>query len=196
MQHNTTLFIWWKIWDMSQRPPRVLNVLDHVSHSTDPEGGEYPSWVPKWFEAKTCLTMKGYFLDGFCDGHFRYFAQVHDNPLVGSSQNPRVLSIDGFKADTIYSVTDVASYHLPDVEAQIRFLKKYWSQLSPFSLTPSPNSGYRDGQPLDAAFCKAISAPPLGDALASVSSHSLTGVDYSLPENFQEQVKKHHCGWR
>ncbi|KAF7559761.1 hypothetical protein G7046_g4394 [Stylonectria norvegica] len=46
---------------MMRKSPRVLDVLNHVMHTSDPEGGEYPSWVPKWFEPKTCQIIKGYY---------------------------------------------------------------------------------------------------------------------------------------
>ena len=89
---------------MIRKSPRVLDVLTHVMHTTNPEEGEYPSWVPKWFEPKTNQLMQGYFLAGFCKGHFRYFAEVHDNSVRSPAQFPRILSIDGFGVDTVHTI--------------------------------------------------------------------------------------------
>jgi hypothetical protein len=55
--------------------PRRLDVLDYVSHTSDPEGGsQYPLWVPKWSDPRATQPMVEVLGSGFCDGHFRYFA--------------------------------------------------------------------------------------------------------------------------
>ncbi len=68
-----------------RRAPRVLDVLSHVQHIEDPSTAGWPSWVPKWFPSRSAsmLGMLPVFSAGFCDGHFRYFAEVHDNPFRG-----------------------------------------------------------------------------------------------------------------
>lgn len=153
---------------MVRKPPRVLDVPDQVSHTSNPEGGEYPSWVPKWFEPRTTLPMTGAFLAGFCDGHFRYFAQVHDNPLAGGARFPRTLSLDGFFVDSTHGVSEVMRFETGDREATVAIMERSWLQLFPFPMTPPPGTRYRDGQPLDVAFCKAVSAYPLGDIMGLI----------------------------
>lgn len=174
---------------MIRKSPRVLDVLNHVMHTRDPEGDPWPSWVPKWFEPRTCHMMKGYYLAGFCDGHFRYFAECHDNPMRGNAMRPRVLSIDGFGVDAVRSVTDVMVFEPSDDETSLSILERSWSQLFAFPLTPRPPTRYRDGLPLDVSFCKAMFAYPFGSLIAMAAQNSVTGIDFSLPTDFKEQVQ-------
>ncbi|KAL6859797.1 hypothetical protein ACO1O0_003821 [Amphichorda felina] len=176
---------------MVRKSPRVLDVLDHVSHASNAEGGEYPSWVPKWFEPRITQTMSGAFLAGFCDGHFRYFAEVHDNPLMGTARDPRTLSIDGFFVDNAYSVSDVLRYETRDINDTVAVIERAWSQLFPFRMspTPTPSARYRDGQPLDLAFCKTVSAHPLGDGMSLVTENRAPGsTTLTLPDDFGSQI--------
>lgn len=174
---------------MLRKSPRVLDVLNHVMHTSDPEGNEYPSWVPKWFEPKTTQIMKGYYTAGFCDGHFRYFAQVHDNPIRGEPVRPRVLSIDGFRVDGIRSVTGVMKFDPADDATTVAFVERAWSELFSFPLFPRTTTRYLDGKPLDLAFARAISAHPFGSLISLAVEGSLTGIDMALPQNFIEQAK-------
>ena len=173
---------------MVRKSPRMLDVLDHVTHSSDPEGGEYPSWVPKWFEPRTTQLMSGTFLAGFCDGHFRYFAEVHDNPLTGTAQFPRTLSIDGFFVDSAHGVSDVLRYETGRLGDAVATIEQAWSQLFPFPMTPPPSRCYRDGQPLDLTFCKTVSARPLGDGMGLITEGWATGGgNLTLPDDFTSQ---------
>jgi hypothetical protein len=75
---------------MVLKQPRVLDILDHVQQLEDPSAGGYPSWMPKWFEPKSCRVLSGCFLAGLCDGHFPYFAELHDCPYgVPSARSDR-----------------------------------------------------------------------------------------------------------
>jgi hypothetical protein len=164
---------------MIRKSPRRLDVLDYVSHTSDPEGGsEYPSWVPKWFEPRPSQPMTEVLSTGFCDGHFRYFAEVHDNPLMGGARLPRTLSIDGFFVDSARGVSDVMRYETRQPEDTVATMDRSWSQIFPFPMTPPPKSThYRDGQPLDLAFCKAVSAYPLGNAASWMVENWDKGAD-------------------
>ncbi|CAM1504816.1 Fc.00g024070.m01.CDS01 [Cosmosporella sp. VM-42] len=174
---------------MLRKSPRVLDVLNHVMHTSDPEGGEYPSWVPKWFEPKTNQIMRGYYLAGFCNGHFRYFGEIHDNPMRGNAVRPRVLSIDGFRVDAVQTVTDIMRFDPADDETTVSIIERTWSQLFSFPIVPRSDSKYRDGQPLDVAFCKTISAYPFGGLIYMATQGSITGIDLALPENFKDQFR-------
>jgi hypothetical protein len=153
-----------------RRPPSTLDVLEHVMHVDDPERkgdeAEYPTWVPRWFEPRVYNIMShACFSSGLSKGR-RFSAQVHDNALGAIPRSPRVLSLDGYTVDIVRGTSDPLHLADTDGEACLRALEQAWLELFPFPMTPSPSRRYRDGQSLDLAFCKAVSAHPLGSHLA------------------------------
>lgn len=181
---------------MLRAQPRVLDVLDHVSHQTEPNPSDWPSWVPRWFENRSVQKMSGLYLAGFCKGHFRYFAEIHDNPLggranplSGGARFPRTLSIDGYHVDVVQQASSVMQHNILLAAPTIASIERAWSELFPFPMTPSPSARYRDGGPLDVAFCKAISAHPFGDGvgISAESMHTSTSTAWTLPDNFKEE---------
>ncbi|KAK0753763.1 heterokaryon incompatibility protein-domain-containing protein [Schizothecium vesticola] len=162
-----------------RKPPRLLNVLHHVQHNMDPtvSPDEYPSWVPKWFEPATCFPFQGAFLAGQCDGHFRYFAEIHDNPLRGEPLRPRVLSLDGFRCDVVDRISDVMHFGFSDDKRTISAIQTAWSQLFPFPMCGPNTPAYmhRPAEPLGVAFCNALAASPLGFITASMIRNSRWG---------------------
>ncbi|KAK3360772.1 HET domain-containing protein [Lasiosphaeria hispida] len=175
-----------------RKPPRLLNVLHHVQHNTDPtlSQDEYPSWVPKWFEPATCFPFRGAFLAGQCDGHFRYFADIHDNPMRGEALRPRVLSLDGFHVDIIDKVSDIMNFGFSDDKLTISAIQAAWSQLFSFPMFAANTPAYRHrpAEPLEAAFCNALAASPLGFITASMVHNSRWGNwSNALPANHMQE---------
>ncbi|RYP81468.1 hypothetical protein DL770_005901 [Monosporascus sp. CRB-9-2] len=93
---------------MVRKSPRVLDVLSHVQHTSDPIPGSHPSWVPKFDEPQSCsLIPPRLFIPGIPrTGHYRYFAVLHDCPLRGMPLEPNVLQLDGFRLDVVEAVSD------------------------------------------------------------------------------------------
>ena len=152
---------------LARQSPRMLDALDHVQHRGDPEEGPYPSWMPRWFEAKSCFIFSGAFLAGFCDGHFRYFAGLHDCLLSGDAVWPRVLSLDGFRFDIVQATSEVMTLGSSNEETASA-IRQVWPQLFQAPLFPRTKRSYRDGESLDAAFCKALLTAPLGTIIGSI----------------------------
>ncbi|KAK0644001.1 heterokaryon incompatibility protein-domain-containing protein [Cercophora newfieldiana] len=162
--------------------PRLLDVLHHVQHNTDPtlSQDEYPSWVPKWFEPATCFPFRGAFLTGICDGHFRYFAEIHDNPLRGEALRPRVLSLDGFRVDIIDKVSNIMTFGFSDDKLTLFSF--------PMFAPNTPAYLHRPAEPLEMAFCNALAASPLGFITASVIRNSRWGNwSNALPANHMQE---------
>ncbi|KAL8649751.1 MAG: hypothetical protein Q9210_004213 [Variospora velana] len=147
---------------MMRKSPRMLDILSHVQHLDNPLSDSYPSWVPKWFQPRSASLIGGIgcFLAGLCDGHFPYFALLHDSPLSGKSIRPDILSLDGYQIDRVKSVSQLMNIgvleELP-IEAS-------WDHLvgTPFSTSFHT---YRNGEMLQMAFCKSLAAGCLGAAL-------------------------------
>ncbi len=127
-----------------RKAPRVLDILSHVQHIEDPSTAGWPSWVPKWFPPRSAsmFSMMPVFSAGFYDGHFKYFAEVHDNPYAGKAIDPNSLKIDGFYVDRVRAISEVIQIdHIP--------------------LFPCDNH-YQNGEPLDVAFCSTLAGGILG----------------------------------
>ena len=151
-----------------RKSPRILDALNHVQHHQDPELGEYPSWVPKWFEPRRSMVFpRGIYLSGFCDGHFRYFAKLHDSPLTGQSQQPRVLSLDGYRCDVVQAMSDEVDFQhqLEGLDLALAVISKVWLQLFGRPLSSHDAAQYFDGTSLTRAFLLAMGA----GTLASIS---------------------------
>ncbi|WYZ37190.1 hypothetical protein EsH8_II_000696 [Colletotrichum jinshuiense] len=173
-----------------RKQPRVLDVLDHVHHIEDPSLTEYPSWVPKWFERRTCFVFKGAYLAGFCDGHFRYFAELHDIPIRDDPVRPRVLSLDGYHVDVVQNTSEPFDFAFGP-RATLSAILKAWEELFGIPIAPRCGRRYRDGSPLDAAFCKAILAGVLGSIIGF--SHLLTQKHGGFNPLFDDRTRKSHA---
>lgn len=170
-----------------RKQPRVLDVLDHVQHNEDPGIGEYPSWVPKWFGRRTCFVFKGAYLAGFCDGHFRYFAEVHDIPIREEPVRPKVLSLDGYRVDAVQKTSETFVFGWGSRETALAIMNA-WEQLFGVPIAPRCGRAYRDGGLLDVAFCKAVLAGVLGSIIGY--SSLLTQKHGGLNPLFDDRTRK------
>jgi len=167
---------------LMSKPPRMLDVLGHLQHNADPSpSDEYPSWVPKWFEPSSCFAMRGAFLAGLCDGHFKSFAELHDTPLRGRPIRPRVLSLDGFRVDVVDKVSDVLEFGFDDNERTVAAVGRAWAQLFPFPMFGAETPPYQSGESLGVAFCSALGASSLGFIMGSVIRNFTQGRLSVLP---------------
>ena len=155
------------------KAPRLLDILSHVQHIEDSNTAGWPSWVPKWFQPRSAsmFGMIPVFLAGFCDGHFRYFAEVHDNPLGGRAIDPNSLKIDGFYIDRVRVTSEVIQTDSTEAVPVVA----YWSQL--FNHIPLfPCDKYdRNGEPLDVAFCSTLAGGILGPLMVKLLQGDDTG---------------------
>ncbi|KAK1968621.1 HET domain-containing protein [Colletotrichum sublineola] len=172
---------------LMRKQPRILDVLDHVQHNEDPNLGEYPSWVPKWFDQRTCLVFKGAYLAGFCDGHFRYFAELHDIPIRDDPVQPKILSLDGYHVDMVQKTSETFDFGWGS-RATASAIVDAWGQLFGVPLAPRCGLKYRDGSLLDVAFCKAVLAGVLGSIIGH--SHVLTQKHGGLNPLFDDRTRK------
>ncbi|TEA18172.1 Heterokaryon incompatibility protein 6, OR allele [Colletotrichum sidae] len=154
-----------------RRQPRVLDVLEHVSHIEQPGTGGYPSWVPKWFERRSCMVMKGAFFAGFWEGRPPYIADLRDSPMHGESLRPDVLSLGGYHVDVV-SRTGEPFEFVSGYQNVMTAISRSFLELFEMPFIPRPRTRYRDGSPLDVAYCKALMAGFLGAAVGR--SHLLT----------------------
>jgi hypothetical protein len=108
---------------------------------------------------------------------------------VGGARLPRTLSIDGFFVDRIRCVSVVIRYETNQLEDNVATMDRSWSQILPFPETPLPKSThYRDGQPLDLAFCKAVSGYPLGNAASWGAENWGKGADFTAPSDSETRL--------
>ncbi|OAX82345.1 hypothetical protein ACJ72_03304 [Emergomyces africanus] len=148
-----------------RKSPRVLTVLAHVQHIDDPAQSEFPSWVPKWFQPRQCSVLEmGCFLAGFCDGHFRYFAEAEDMPLSKEPMRPDSLQLRGFHVDRVKSVSQVLEYSLTGAFP----FQDLWDQMFSFPINQAQMPLYYDKTPLVMAFCATLLAAPLGASVADL----------------------------
>ena len=178
---------------LMRKSPRMLDVLDNVQHRGDPGAGEYPSWVPKWFEQNSCSVMKGCFLAGLCDGHFRYFAEIHDNPLLGRSSRPQVLSLDGYRFDVIQTVSDVMDFTTPSDGITVSVIQRVWSQIFQFPMFSPKIPPYRNGELLEVAFFTTLAVCPLGILVAQGIAKLKTGAKINMPRDSQPSAYQELC---
>jgi hypothetical protein len=83
-------------------------------------------------------------------GHYRYFAELHDNPLVQSSiVEPDVLQAEGFRVDVVEAVSEIIT---PGADEKIS-PQIIWNQLFSMPLFPRPTTQYISGrESLDVTF--------------------------------------------
>jgi hypothetical protein len=162
--------------------PKFLDVLSYVEHHTDPsEGGldGFPSWIPKWHEKKTFQVFRdGKFQAGIC----RPVASDFLNPRIPRAlAHPRRLVMDGFQVGVVHQVSDVFKLTRQRDE-RVAAIQGCWSQLFPFPMVPRPNQPYcLYREPLDVAFCKAISASPQGILYGSMLTDATMGYGFDNP---------------
>lgn len=161
--------------------PKFLDILSYVEHHTDPsETGldGFPSWVPKWYEGKAFHVFRGgKFTAGICR------PSVSDlvNPRIPRAlAHPRHLVIDGFQVGIIHQVSDVFKLNRKG-DDRVDAIQSYWSQIFPFPMVPRRNQSYFSGEPLDVAFCKAISASPQGTLYGSMLTDATMGYSFDNP---------------
>ena len=143
--------------------PRYLNVLSHVQHTNNPQGGDFPSWVPKWNEPRQASPLSAsVFYAGLWEGNHAFSANIEDHPMYQKPKEPDKLKIEGFKLDHVIKMTDVMFFDLHSPWPA----EKIWSQLFSFALFPHDEREimrpYRTGERLDMAFLLAATASPLG----------------------------------
>ncbi|GKT56264.1 HET domain-containing protein [Colletotrichum tofieldiae] len=172
---------------LMRKQPRILDVLDHVQHNEDPGLGEYPSWVPKWFDRRTCFVFKGAYLAGFCDGHFRYFAELHDIPVRDDPVQPKVLSLDGYHVDMVQKTSETFEFGWGS-RSTASAIVDAWEQLFGVPIAPRCGWNYRDGSLLDVAFCKAVLAGVLGSIIGY--SYLLTQKNGGFNPLFDDRTRK------
>ena len=149
-----------------RKPPRFLDILSHVQHIEDPSTAGWPSWVPKWFQPRSAsmFGMIPLFLTGFCDGHFRYFAEVHDNPLGGNAIEPNSLKIDGFYVDSVRAISEVIQIDWDEAVPIVACWRQLFNRLPLFPC----DTQYRNGETLDVAFCSTLTGGVLGPLMAKL----------------------------
>ncbi|KAF5525567.1 Heterokaryon incompatibility protein 6, OR allele [Colletotrichum aenigma] len=164
-----------------RKTPRVLDVLDHVSHNEEPGTGEYPSWVPKWFEGRTCLVFRGVFFTGFYSKGRTdpYLADLHDIPAVAEPVRPRVLSVDGYHVDVVDRMSDVFEFVSGSRLAGFAVIKA-WFDLCGVPINPRRGALYRDGSLLDMAFCKEVLGSFFGASIGSNYSSMMQYGGFSM----------------
>ncbi|KAI1357522.1 heterokaryon incompatibility protein-domain-containing protein [Xylaria arbuscula] len=147
---------------MMRKGTRLLDVLSHVQHTRDPApSNSWPSWVPRFDELQSCTFFPArLFLPGIpLNGHYAYFAELHDSPLRGSPVEPNVLQLDGFRVDSVASV----SGPVRSDEGGTLPIQRIWNDLFAFPLFPRTQLKYIGGiEQLDTAFFLTLCAGGTG----------------------------------
>ncbi|KAI0459915.1 heterokaryon incompatibility protein-domain-containing protein [Xylaria acuta] len=151
---------------MLRKSPRVLDVLSHVQHTLDPSPGtSWPSWVPRFDEPQSCgFFPHRLFLPGVpLNGHYPYFAQLHDCPPRGMPMEPSILRLDGFRVDEVASVSGPVGSN----EGGTLPVERLWNDLFAFPLFPRTNLEYIGGlEQLDTAFFLTLCGGGIGMILS------------------------------
>jgi hypothetical protein len=170
-----------------KKPPGSLLVLGHVQHRSDPVGDSYPSWVPKWFEEDTyqSFNLIRYYEAG--RWHLQNVPLWRLRPVIWSEAvaHPLRLKVEGFPVGIVRTVSDKIVFSKQEINngGAIDQILHVWSQLFSFPMVPRPAPAYRSGEPLDEAFCLALSAGRLGAMLYHVlgTSNSSMGLTPQPP---------------
>jgi hypothetical protein len=185
-----------------RRSPRVLDVLSHVQHYEDPGNDEYPSWVPKFFEQRlVSFIPDGLYLAGIPPtGHYRYFAEVHDNPLrpdswlSGRVKEPDILQVDGFRVDEVEAVSEVIAANGFGTFSP----EEIWIQLFREPMFPRRETCYPfSKEPTDIAFFMALVAGGVGYVVQFKDSllQSLSSSRREAALQFSKQAKADVWAW-
>ncbi|RYP15360.1 hypothetical protein DL765_005751 [Monosporascus sp. GIB2] len=170
---------------MISKSPMFLDVLSYVQHHSDPSPGEYPTWVPKWFEAKAYQVFRrgGAFAAGTCTPPLSDLLQSR---IRRAFAIPRALTLEGFHVGVVQIVSDIITFERSE-DSVTAAIEHAWSQLLPMPMVPKPRQVYRTGEPLDVAFCKAVSAHPLGITYGSLFVDSAMGFRFPV-RDFNRQT--------
>lgn len=167
-----------------KKPPGSLIILGHVHHHGDPTPGGFPSWVPNWFEPEIYQSFNTvrYYEAG--RWHLRNVPLWRIRPVIWSEAvaHPQRLSLEGFPLGKVQLVTDkiaLSDFQRGSPEA-VNEITRLWSQLFPFPMVPRPAPAYRSGEPLDEAFCLALSAGRLGVLIHHVAGGPGAGGSMGL----------------
>lgn len=178
-----------------RRSPRILDALSHVQHHSDPTGqDEFPTWVPKFYEPRNAssFVLDVYLAGVPPKGHYRYFAELHDSPLVQTSiKEPNILQADGFRVDIVTAVSDTITQGASGTIS----LQTIWNQLFTMPMSPRPNVQYAFGpEALDAAFFMTLLAGGVTNAL-DIGFEGAPKTRSGAVEHFTRQAKCDAYQW-
>lgn len=167
---------------------RDLGVLSHVQHTDDPAEGTFPSWVPKWFQPRSCSVLAaGCFLAGYSETNDRYFAEAQDMPVAKPAVQPDSLHLGGFHVDKVESVSEVMWHSL---DSPLPF-QAIWDQIFDFPITKAPMPLYRDGNHLALAVAFTLGAGPMGSIMGDPELMAqITGEREFSPRNAEERFSQ------
>ncbi|EMD68559.1 hypothetical protein COCSADRAFT_109190 [Bipolaris sorokiniana ND90Pr] len=179
-----------------RRSPRILDALSHVQHHSDPTGqDEFPTWVPKFYEPRNAssFVLNIYMAGVPPKGHYRYFAHLHDNPLVqGSIKEPNLLQADGFRVDVVVAVSETIAQGATSGTISPQTI---WDQLFPMPISPRPNRQYDFGaEALDVAFFMTLLAGGLLNTL-EIGFEGAPTTRCEAVEHFTKQAKGDLYQW-
>jgi len=167
---------------MTSKSPMFLDVLSFVQHKVAPPAfpapGEFPSWVPKWFETKTFAVFReSNFGAGRCVPPLSDL--VVSRVQRAFSGIPGSLTLDGFHVGVVHRVSEPMIF-TPHGDSKTEAVKSAWDQLLPNlkGVFPRPTQLYRTGEPFKVAFYKALSAHPQGAFYGSVLSNAAMGFRF------------------
>jgi len=168
-----------------RKPPIALDILSYVQHHSNPSDNEYPSWVPKWFEKKAYQVFQGTpFAAGICSAPgFETFQQPR---MHYSLSHPHRLGLEGFQVGVVHRVSNIIEFGR-SAEDKTRVIQETFKQLLQFPMVPRPTRPYCSGGPLDVAFCKAISAGPLGSLYGSTLADMAMGFRLQHPGDLSRE---------
>jgi len=138
----------------------LLDVLSHVQHQDDSCRGSLaycPSWVPDWSQPLQQKVLLGDD-DSVFRAHGEIPAILYDSPLYPPSARPEFLCLEGFRIDRVRSVSSALNIEEDDKPA----IDVLWMEMFNCPLSLSSTATYRDGQPLEAAFCMTLIAGYFG----------------------------------
>ncbi|KAF2749171.1 HET-domain-containing protein [Sporormia fimetaria CBS 119925] len=179
-----------------RRGPRILDVLSHVQHYTDPTPhDEFPTWVPKLHEPRDVSAFPLIYMAGIPPkGHYRFLAELHDNPLLFRNiVEPNVLQAEGFRIDVAQAVSDLIE---PGADGTIS-QRNIWSQLFQSPLFPRPGWKYRSGgESMDVAFFLTLLGGGVGSAMdIPLDDTSLPNTRSEAIPYFERQAKSDIYEW-
>lgn len=149
-----------------RRSPRILDVLSHVQHHSDPTGkDEFPTWVPKFYEPRnvSSFALDMHMAGVPTKGHYRYFAHLQDSPLLQNPNEPNILQAGGFRVDVVAAVSET----ITQGDGGTISPQTIWDQLFTMPISPRPEFQYGFGaEALDVAFFMTLLAGGVINALS------------------------------
>ncbi|KAH7355651.1 heterokaryon incompatibility protein-domain-containing protein [Pyrenochaeta sp. MPI-SDFR-AT-0127] len=178
-----------------RRSPRILDALSHVQHHSDPTGqDEFPTWVPKFYEPRNAssFVLDVYLAGVPPKGHYPYFAQLQDNPLVQRSiKEPNILQADGFRVDIVAAVSETITQGAGGTISP----QTIWDQLFTMPIFPRPYFQYGFGaEALDVAFFITLLAGGVANVL-NIGFDGAPTTRSEAVEHLTRQAKCDVCQW-